>query len=73
MPADPLFDKPYEPDPQADPVWERKGPASSAPPAGNGLSRFIKPKRKIAALLGGTGTSGPAGGGQGNSGGSAGR
>jgi ATP-dependent RNA helicase RhlE len=59
QPADPFFDKPYEPDPSADPVWEDKTAAPT--PAGNGsgasgLSRFIKPKRKVAALLGGSGT-----------------
>src|SRR5690606_16755136 len=58
-PADPFFDKPYEPDPSADPVWEKKD-ASAAPASavasGGGLSRFIKPKRKVAALLGGSGT-----------------
>ncbi len=58
QPADPFFDKPYEPDPSADPVWEDKTatptPASST--GGSGLSRFIKPKRKVAALLGGSGT-----------------
>ncbi|MGC4061024.1 MAG: DEAD/DEAH box helicase [Aquabacterium sp.] len=58
QPADPFFDKPYEPDPAADPVWEAKGAAVAATSAasGGGLSRFIKPKRKVAALLGGTGT-----------------
>ncbi len=57
-PSDPFFDKPYEPDPSADPVWEDKtaAAASSATGTGSGLSRFIKPKRKVAALLGGSGT-----------------
>jgi ATP-dependent RNA helicase RhlE len=54
-PSDPFFDKPYEPDPSADPVWEDK--AAAAAPSGSGVSRFIKPKRKVASLLGGTGTS----------------
>ncbi len=61
VPSDPLFDKPYEPDPSADPVWENKGPASTTagaggPSSGSGLSRFIKPRRKVASLLGGPGT-----------------
>jgi superfamily II DNA/RNA helicase len=58
QPADPFFDKPYEPDPSADPVWEAKNAAASTAPASSGgsLSRFIKPKRKVAALLGGSGT-----------------
>ncbi len=51
--SDPFFDKPYEPAADAAPAdWETA--ASSA--TGNGLSRFIKPKRKVAALLGGSGT-----------------
>jgi ATP-dependent RNA helicase RhlE len=57
--ADPFFDKPYEPDPSADPVWESKDAQATnaaAVAAGSGLSRFLKPKRKVAALLGGSGT-----------------
>jgi ATP-dependent RNA helicase RhlE len=56
-PADPFFDKPYEePTGQAEPAaWESKDtPLSQA--SGSGLSRFIKPKRKVATLLGGSGT-----------------
>ena len=59
VPSDPLFDRPYEPDPSADPVWEQKDSASlPAAPAGSGagLSRFIKPRRKVASLLGGSGS-----------------
>ena len=63
-PADPFFDKPYEADPSAAaPSWDKEkdkaeaggSPASSG---GSGLSRFIKPKRKVATLLGGSGTGG---------------
>ena len=55
-PADPFFDKPYEPSTAAEPAaWETKDSTASAG-VGNGLSRFIKPKRKVAALLGGSGT-----------------
>ena len=56
--SDPFFDKPYEPDPSADPSWENKAAAPPTTPAtgGSGLSRFIKPKRKVATLLGGSGT-----------------
>nr|WP_315197368.1 DEAD/DEAH box helicase [uncultured Aquabacterium sp.] len=56
-PADPFFDKPYEePSAAAEPAsWEsRDTPLSQA--SGSGLSRFIKPKRKVATLLGGSGT-----------------
>jgi ATP-dependent RNA helicase RhlE len=59
-PVDPFFDKPYEPDPSADPVWEDKSAAPAASQGGNGnnmgASRLLKPKRKVAALLGGSGT-----------------
>ena len=55
-PADPFFDKPYEPSAAAEPAaWETKDSVATAG-VGNGLSRFIKPKRKVAALLGGSGT-----------------
>ena len=59
QPVDPFFDKPYEPDPSADPVWEDKVVTSTVPSAGTGtgagVSRLIKPKRKVAALLCGLG------------------
>jgi ATP-dependent RNA helicase RhlE len=51
-PADPFFDQPYEADPNASPVWEKAAAAAPAP-ARAGVSRYIKPKRKVAALLGG--------------------
>lgn len=52
---DPFFNRPYEADPNADPSWEHQAPASSAPApaAPRALSPYIKPKRKVAALLGG--------------------
>jgi superfamily II DNA/RNA helicase len=50
--GDPFFDRPYEADPNAAPSWES---ATLMPtPNRSGLSRFIKPKRKIATLLGGS-------------------
>ncbi|MDE2401291.1 MAG: DEAD/DEAH box helicase [Burkholderiales bacterium] len=51
--VDPFFNKPYEPAPDADPVWEDKTAAAGA---SSSVSRFIKPRRKVAALLGGFGT-----------------
>ena len=49
--ADPFFDKPYEPPAVADkPAWERS--AATAAPAAKGLSPYIKPKKKVAALFG---------------------
>jgi ATP-dependent RNA helicase RhlE len=50
-PADPFFDSPYEPSSTSAPAWE---PAVKvAPAATRTLSPNIKPKRKVAALLGG--------------------
>ncbi|HIV69628.1 MAG TPA: DEAD/DEAH box helicase [Candidatus Aquabacterium excrementipullorum] len=64
--ADPFFDKPYEAQNDADPSWDKKGAATGTPSSGSGLSRFIKPKRKVATLLGGSGTG--SGGGSGSGG-----
>jgi ATP-dependent RNA helicase RhlE len=52
-PTDPFFDKPYEPSvASTEPAsWEKAD--NTAVKTGSGLSRFIKPKRKVAALLGG--------------------
>ncbi len=56
-PVDPFFDKPYEPKASDAPAdWDKNDAAANAANAASGLSRFIKPKRKVAALLGGTGT-----------------
>ena len=56
-PVDPFFDKPYEADLSAEPAdWDKKEAAPVPSSQGAGLSRFIKPKRKVATLLGGTGT-----------------
>ncbi|MDQ2779624.1 MAG: ATP-dependent helicase, partial [Pseudomonadota bacterium] len=54
--GDPFFDKPYEPDSASVPEWERKAKAAApvAPAGSRGLSPNIRPKRKVAALLGGT-------------------
>jgi ATP-dependent RNA helicase RhlE len=50
-PRDPFFDKPYEARPSDEPAaWERSAPAVPAPTR---LSPNIRPKRKVAALLGG--------------------
>jgi len=51
-PSDPFFDKPYEPSNAgaAEPAaWER----SKAAPTPRGLSAYIKPKKRVAALFGG--------------------
>ncbi|MBB1077436.1 DEAD/DEAH box helicase [Rhodoferax sp. 4810] len=48
-PADPFFDKPYEPSlpPEAAPAWE----AAAARPGVRAISGNIRPKRKVAALF----------------------
>jgi superfamily II DNA/RNA helicase len=51
-PVDPFFSQPYEAKADAEPAWE-KAPAPVAPAPAGGLSRYIKPKRKVALLLGG--------------------
>jgi hypothetical protein len=51
-PADPFFDKPYEPSGSGEPAWE-KAKSATAAPARAGLSPNIRPKKKVAALLGG--------------------
>ena len=60
-PADPFFDKPYEPAALAEPAaWERAPTPSTSSAVsgatarhGNGLSPNIRPKKKVASLLGG--------------------
>ncbi|MFO1218971.1 MAG: DEAD/DEAH box helicase [Burkholderiaceae bacterium] len=50
-PSDPLFDQPYEPSSTGTPAWE---PGRSEPAvAQRRVSPNIKPKRKVASLLGG--------------------
>jgi hypothetical protein len=44
---DPFFDKPYEAPAEASPAWEK----TAATVAPKGLSAYIKPKRKVAALF----------------------
>ena len=56
-PRDPFFDKPYEASADAEPAaWDKKDAVATSTSSGGGLSRFIKPKRKVATLLGGSGT-----------------
>ena len=49
-PTDPFFDRPYEPTGTGDPQWEQKAPPQ---PVRRTMSPNIKPKRKVASLLGG--------------------
>ena len=55
-PADPFFDKPYEPQADAQPSWETLVESKSAAAGMGSAARLIKPKRKVALLLGGSGT-----------------
>jgi superfamily II DNA/RNA helicase len=49
-PVDPFFDRPYEPSAgDQKPAWEKDPQAKSSP----GVSRNIKPRRQLAALLSG--------------------
>jgi superfamily II DNA/RNA helicase len=53
-PSDPFFDQPYEASGSGAAVWEAAARgASQAPPAARGLSSHIRPKKKVATLLGG--------------------
>jgi superfamily II DNA/RNA helicase len=53
-PNDPFFDQPYEPSSAGAAVWEAAvRNASPAPAAARGLSANIRPKKKVASLLGG--------------------
>jgi superfamily II DNA/RNA helicase len=56
--VDPFFDKPYEPSAAVvePPSWDKQDTTAKA----SGLSRFIKPKRKVGALLGGAFPAAPA-------------
>ena len=51
-PADPLFDQPYEPAGSTPPDWDISQPAPLNPPR-RAVSANIKPRRKVASLLGG--------------------
>ena len=56
-PSDPLFDKPYEaPKREEPPAWDAaKAAPAAAPAASGGKTPNIRPKRKVASLLGGNG------------------
>ena len=51
-PRDPFFDQPYVASVTAEaPLWDKKAPVA-APAPRTGLSAYIKPKKKVAALFG---------------------
>jgi ATP-dependent RNA helicase RhlE len=49
--GDPFFERPYQANPNATPMWEPDTGSLAVP--NSGLNRFIKHKRKVATLLGG--------------------
>ena len=49
---DPFFDQPYEPSGDAPPAWDAT-PKSAPGPVARGLLPNIRPKKKVASLLGG--------------------
>jgi ATP-dependent RNA helicase RhlE len=51
---DPFFDKPYEPSGSGAASWESAAKPGTTPPAARGLSPNIRPKKKVAMLLGGS-------------------
>jgi hypothetical protein len=51
---DPFFDRPYEAAAQATPAWEASAKAGSGIAPGRGLTPNIRPKKKVASLLGGS-------------------
>jgi superfamily II DNA/RNA helicase len=51
---DPFFDRPYEATAVATPAWEASAKAAGGAVAGRGLTPNIRPKKKVAALLGGS-------------------
>ncbi len=51
---DPFFDRPYEAAAEATPAWEASAKAASTSTLGRGLTPNIRPKKKVAALLGGS-------------------
>jgi hypothetical protein len=51
---DPFFDKPYEPTGTGAASWETVAKPGTPPLASRGLSPNIRPKKKVASLLGGT-------------------
>ncbi len=52
--GDPFFERPYEPSGSGEPSWERSAVAAPSPVTPvRGLSAGIRPKKKVASLLGG--------------------
>jgi superfamily II DNA/RNA helicase len=52
-PSDPIFDQPYQPSGDAAPAWEKSARTDAPVAPVRGLSANIRPKKKLASLLGG--------------------
>jgi len=52
-PADPFFEKPYEASGSGEASWEKAAPATAAPGQASAVSPNIRPKKRVASLLGG--------------------
>jgi superfamily II DNA/RNA helicase len=50
---DPFFDRPYEASAESTPAWEASAKATASIAPGRGLTPNIRPKKKVASLLGG--------------------
>jgi len=54
-PSDPFFNQPYQPESDAQPGWEKTADTSAvASTSGSLRSKYIKSKKKVASLLGGS-------------------
>ena len=52
-PSDPFFDKPYEPSGSGEASWEKAAPAAAGAGRVSTVSANIRPKKRVASLLGG--------------------
>ena len=52
-PADPFFDKPYEASGSGEASWEKAVPATATPGQASPIAPNIRPKKRVASLLGG--------------------
>jgi superfamily II DNA/RNA helicase len=53
-PSDPFFNQPYQPQADAEPGWEKSAAMAAPGGSGSSLSKYIKSKKKVASLLGGS-------------------
>jgi len=54
-PSDPFFNQPYQPETDAQPGWEKEAAGAASPSSSGSLrSKYIKSKKKVGSLLGGS-------------------